>query len=363
MNLKAVIPISNKGFTLVELIVGMAITTLISGLALTFFVNASNMFRSDRNNIETNQNLSAILDLIGSDIKQAGEFITESNFPVIQISQAPGKPNVSKIIIRRALTDSLPLCADVALNATPTRIVVADSTPVVPPTPALPSTCIQTPGTSSLPNLPIGLRTWRDLRCKVDNPNSSPTNGDYCNGNSSEVLRGALANQNGGIRTFNYTSETQATGNNKYEVTITNMSADSTNNYTTRDSSVYLIDERIYELDANTGEIKLSVNGGQPNTLIRGIEKFRVSTKIYKDPTERTIDPTPISNCGTGETERQYMCIFNDGKVDNWKNIAGIRVQLEAKDLGGKTSDQLNEKEKAKLSSGAEFFPRNIMSR
>ncbi len=108
MNSKARTLTSNKGFTLIELIVGMVITTIIGGLALTFFVNSSQMFRADKNNIETNQNLSAILDIIGNDIKQAGEQITDSNFPVVQIIPVGGNSKASKIIIRRSLAETLP---------------------------------------------------------------------------------------------------------------------------------------------------------------------------------------------------------------------------------------------------------------
>jgi prepilin-type N-terminal cleavage/methylation domain-containing protein len=356
MNSKAPILTSNKGFTLIELIVGMVITTIIGGLALIFFVNSSQMFRADKSNIETNQNLSAILDIIGNDIKQAGEQITDSNFPVVQIIPVGGNGKASKIIIRRSLAETLPLCADIPKNTDNlTNVIVADGTGA--------GTCIQTPLATPLPALPATVRAWRDLRCQVDNPNASPINGDYCNSNNSEVLRAAISNNNGGILAFNYIGESATTGSNKFQITASEkLPIDPIYDYNIG-SPVYLIDERSYELDVSTRELKLSVNGSTPATLIKGIEKFKVSTKVYQDPTEKIIEPTPTPSCGSGEIERQYMCEFNHTQVSNWKTLAGIKIEIQAQDPGGKTSAQLSPKERAKLSSAAEFFPRNILSR
>ncbi len=100
---------------------------------------------------------------------------------------------------------------------------------------------------------------------------------------------------------------------------------------------VYLIDERSYELDVSTGELKLSVNGSTPATLIKGIEKFKVSTKVYQDPTEKIIEPNPTPSCGSGEIDRQYMCEFNHSRVNNWKTLAGLRSNYKLKIQVGKT--------------------------
>lgn len=361
MNSKAPIQISNKGFTLIELIVGMVITTIISGLALVMFTNSSTTFRNDKKNIETNQNFSAILDIIGNDIKQAGEQIADSNFPVVTISQVGGNANASTITVRRALDNTLPLCIAIPSGTSPasiTKVIVADST--------ISGNCTPTINTTATPNLPTTLRAWRDLRCKVDNPNSSPTNGDYCDGNSSEVLRAAISDNNGHIFAFNYTGEAQNPSNtNQYQITAAGITNAPTYSYGVG-SPVYLIEERTYALNITTGELTLSVNGGAAETLIKGIDKFKVSTRVYRDPIAKEIEtsPSPSSDvCGASAPDNGYLCQFNDTQVNNWKTLAGVKVELQAKDPNGKASASLTTEEKLKLSSAAEFFPRNTLSR
>ena len=75
-----------KGFTLIELIVGLLIMSIVIGLAINAFVGVNKDFSKDKKDIESSQNLSAILELIGNDIKQAGEGINDNNFPVIEFS-------------------------------------------------------------------------------------------------------------------------------------------------------------------------------------------------------------------------------------------------------------------------------------
>jgi prepilin-type N-terminal cleavage/methylation domain-containing protein len=252
--LKAITRTSNKGFTLLELLVGMIITLIIGGLAMEAFINASSTFSKDKKSIDSNQNLSAVLEIIGNDIRQSGENISDASFPTIEfnIATATNDPTLmagsSKIIIRRALTSPLTLCEPIAVNTDPTartKLIVGEiklavstacqvgtstsqllgartSAPVAPSTVAssvnytLPLT--SPAPTTLLPLFPAALRNARDYRCELYNPNpATPYDSlanatqDFCTGSysaaASQTVRVAVSDANGHMLIFNETGE------------------------------------------------------------------------------------------------------------------------------------------------------------
>ena len=77
---------SNNGFTLLELLIGLVLMSVVGGLAMNAFVQTSTSFRQDKKDIETSQDLSAVLEIIGNDIRQAGENINDGSFPAIEFT-------------------------------------------------------------------------------------------------------------------------------------------------------------------------------------------------------------------------------------------------------------------------------------
>jgi type II secretory pathway pseudopilin PulG len=402
---KALIQTSSNGFTLIELLVGLIITFLIGGLAMDAFINASNMFKNDQRNISNDQNLSAVLEVIGNDIKQSGEQIGDASFPVIEIklndngTTADPSDDFSTIIIRRALTSPLTLCEKIDIGADPTALTVADvgqkdsskscePFPVaVPATPLLPS---PTP-------LPQTLKEARDYRCKLGDPNADySTSTNFCatalvsnptNVNLQKV-RAAISDKSGHLRTFTYASEDLTDPNaditkRKYKINITNLTAaasDPRNNVLYAiDSPIYLIEERTYSLDSTTGKLTVSVNGGASSTLIKGIAKFRVSARIYSDSTKKEVNPTPTptpDRCTSGTyipasptaQDPIYACKFNFNTLAahtsyDWKTLAGIKVELQAKYDGTGRNSTPTAADIEKLNAVVEFFPRNVLSK
>ena len=55
---------SNKGFTIIELLVGLIITVIIGGLAMDALITSGSMFAKDKRDIDNGQNLSAILEIV-----------------------------------------------------------------------------------------------------------------------------------------------------------------------------------------------------------------------------------------------------------------------------------------------------------
>ena len=157
----------DKGFTLLELIFGLFIMILISGLALNAFIEASNSFNRDKVSIDSSQKLSTVLEIIGNEVRQSGEQINDPSFPVIEIepnTDVGSMAGSSKITIRKSLSVALTLCG----AATPTTLVVTDDT-------RSENNCkVGTLSTTNIPSAisrPNVLKQARDKRCQVDDPN------------------------------------------------------------------------------------------------------------------------------------------------------------------------------------------------
>ena len=395
---------SSKGFTLLELLVGMIIMVAISGLAMNAFIQASTTFNQDKKNIDSSQNLSAILELVGNDIKQSGEQINDNKFPVIKIEKVVAAdnpdemPGSSIITIRRALTAPLTLCGAIAST---TELVVTDTSQSEQncklQDPLSTSTISTTLPTGSNITRPNRVKDFRDKRCQLDNPNgdySSPTTTDFCLGTKAspdleKVLVAAVSDQLGHLRTFTYVDDTAgvdtavtpattpATNNTKYAITIADLSADTTNTYPIG-SPIYLLEERVYKLDKN-GNFLMKRDNGTFETLIKGIKKFNVSARVYGNRDTKTSDTInaaspavapnllPLSRRCDAAIE-YYICEFNTTStgIDDWKTIQGIKIELQARyDATGKSgnSTTATTAEIQKLEAKAEFFPRNVLSK
>ncbi len=392
---KALTQTSTRGFTLIELLVGLAITFLIGGLAMNAFINASNMFSKDKKNIDNDQNLSAILGLIGIDIQQTGEQINDGNFPVMTFqpnTDAGSMSGSSKITIRRALAPALTLCQSIAPNPStlPSTLVVADN--------SLTNTSCQTgtPSENTLPSSikrPSSLMAARTYRCKLDDLNADYTaaNTDFCANPkpspSLEQVRAAISDGAGNIRTFNYTddnpdttptapSTTAAPADSKFNITIDSLSASTPadNGYAVG-NPIYLIEERTYTLTSD-GKLQIQVNGEAAQTLIKGIEKFKISARVYGDTSNKSSDlidaaATPVAPNLLPRARRcedavpYYICAFKTATypADNWKTLQGVKIQLQAKydPTGG--SPTPSQADLDKLTTETEFFPRNILSK
>ncbi len=340
----------NKGFTLLELLVGLLIMSVVIGLSLNAFVQSSTDFNKDKKTIDSNQNLSAVLEMIGDDIKAAGEQIADGNFPAIEFKIAGSTDETtlvagsSKIIIRRAVSTPLTLCQTAAISTTTTSITVADNNGTIiagtgancnignsssPFFAARPGTYNTTPtvttpatfdGTATAPILPVALRQARDYRCAIGQPNLTPGNiDDYCDSTKTDqVARIAVSDQAGHMLMFNQTAEAMDASSTptttppvyKYNITVnstfTTGDPASTNNSNQPTTSpyavgnpIYLIEERVYTLvkdpsNSNSGILNLSINGGNATPLLKGLASFNISGKLYTDTTgSKTINAKP----------------------------------------------------------------------
>jgi prepilin-type N-terminal cleavage/methylation domain-containing protein len=380
----------NRGFTLIELIVGLLIMSIVGGLAMNAFIGASKDFSEDKKNIDSSQNLSAILELIGNDIKQSGEQINEAKFPVIKIEVIPAgdvtnKPGSSKITIRRALTSPLTLCETIVGSAAP---ITAGKLTVADEANSNTNCKVGTLSTTSLPSAtitrPKSLKEVRDYRCKLDDLNadySLSSTTDFCRNPKAspdqENVLAAMSDGTGNIRTFRYIDDTEETANTKYTISFAgSLSASLPNSgtYSLGTSPIYLIEERVYTLGIDNS-VKLQIDGGTVETLVKGIETFKVSARVYGDKTTKNPDAIDPASTISGTTNvlplarrcdsavPYYICNFNSTTVDDWKTLQGVKVELQAKyDATGRGATA-SAKDIEKLSAKAEFFPRNVLSK
>ena len=414
---------SNKGFTIIELLVGLIITVIIGGLAMDALITSGSMFASDKRDIDNGQNLSAILEIVGNDIRQAGEQIPDANFPVIEIRQEG--INSSTITIRRALTIPLTLCEDIPKDINPTAITIADTavgTSICNPFPVI---------SGVAPTLAPAISDAQNYRCKLGAPDANYIGApnpsydvlnttNFCNISSVspgynaalQKVRGVVSDLNGHFRTFTYVGEV-ITAPPKYQMTLSKaMPSDIINNVSYKaakpdekqPAAIYLIEERTYTLDPN-GNLTVTVDGDKDKTsvLIKGITRFKIAAKEYTNITDKAINPNPLNKCVAADYDQgeippttptaadpAYSCIFNRNTTDgtsirptpdytatvyptadytarSWKKIAGIKVGLQAKyDPTGRDANptgDLKKKIDEKLSVTAEFFPRNVLSK
>jgi prepilin-type N-terminal cleavage/methylation domain-containing protein len=379
---------ANKGFTLIELIVGLSIMLIVGGLAMNALIQASTSFNKDKKSIDSSQSMSAILEIIGSDIKQSGENINDASFPVIKIEKIPtpdpanvNMPGSSKITIRRALTTPLTLCEQITGTSTNTTLTVTDDSL------SEPNCKLGTEITVGTIIRPTSLKEARNKRCQLDNVNgnyTTPTTSDFCEATKAspdyEKVLAAMSDKSGHMRTFQYVDDTAAeaitfgtpaVSGKKYKISISGLSADS-NTYKIGDP-IYLIEERVYSLDKD-GNFMLQIDGGVSSKLMKKIQKFNVAAKVYGDKETResdAIDPaTPAVKPNLLPKARRcdlaipnYICEFNTTSIDDWKTLQGIKVDLQAKYDGTGQSATASTAELEKLSAVAEFFPRNVLSK
>jgi len=113
------------------LLVAFTVALIIVGSAMSIALSSREMLTIDEGRTRLNQNLRGTVDLLGIDIRQAGERLP-GDFPALEIvNGAAGAPDI--LILRRNLLDEvLPLCQDLEQATVDEEIFVADGDPDPP---------------------------------------------------------------------------------------------------------------------------------------------------------------------------------------------------------------------------------------
>jgi type IV pilus assembly protein PilW len=106
------------------LLVAFALAVVLVGSALSIALSSRDMLTADERRTRLNQSLRGTLDLLGIDVRQAGERLP-GDFPAIEIVDgASGGPDT--LVLRRNLLDEvLPLCETLTAGEVVDEILVA----------------------------------------------------------------------------------------------------------------------------------------------------------------------------------------------------------------------------------------------
>lgn len=337
----------NKGVTILELLVGIMVGSIIIQLAFFGFDVNRRMYLSDAVKNDIYQNLRTVFDIVGPTITQAGQGIgNDPRFPVISIEPYPIGSTNSQITIRQLkLTTKLPVCQTVTAGSQ-TQIYVIDTS--TDPDNPVPAGCDPV-STSSTNHYPANLGQWKVHRS--------------ANGGR---VRAYIYNGNGTGEFLNYTGEkifdasgveitTDPTENQVASAAIT-VSGNLTNEYQAGSATQLLIlEERSYRLNSNN-TLEAIVDGNETN-LVNNVDQFRVTATVRQGNTSsectRLVGPGAASvSCSPG--------LASDYQ---WSQITGLRVDVKPKipaneaGLSKKTIDDIND-----LSQTQSFYPRNLIN-
>jgi type IV pilus assembly protein PilW len=284
----------------------------VIGMAFSAVLYNRKLYLEDQARNKVNQNLRAAIDLVGTDIKQAGERLTDPKIPVIQVTRnANGTSEL--ILLRNLIGTVLPVCGTINAGSNTDVVFVADRSANPP------AGCTPVPDANN-DGWPDNLEVWRNYRCAQDKVTG-------CQGNASEVVRAYIYDGNGKGEFFTY----DADDNSNFKIHKSN-STFWQNNYSTN-SSIYLIEERHYTLQNNT--LKLITNGTVTQNLVNELASFQANVLMSSNQLKDTFP-------GAGES---------------WQQLQSLQVTLTVKD----TSKGLIKAKNLQISG--HFFPRNVLSR
>jgi prepilin-type N-terminal cleavage/methylation domain-containing protein len=113
----------DRGFTLVEMLVASMLGLLLSGMLIASTQASRGLFSRDAKRIRLNEDLRGTLELVGSQIRLAGEGLG-GRFPALLVEN--GVANDELIIRRKIFNEVLKVCEPVASGGT-SPLVFADS--------------------------------------------------------------------------------------------------------------------------------------------------------------------------------------------------------------------------------------------
>ncbi len=363
---------SDKGFTILEMMVGISMTLAVSGIALAALSNAERGFTKDKGKVEGGQKLSSVIDTIGREIVQAGEEINDPRFPVIKVTPDidpnPLTNKGSRIIIYRGLEEALSLCSALpstnalATGATTTTLSLTSTNSGVQ---LENSSCIP-PATPTTPAYPSNVQDWIAKRTASNNPTP---------GQSTFFLHDGQGN----IQRLLLTGETKTSASGLDTIGLTVSSNPTTPtaitslfNFPNR-STLNLVEKREYLICSNAGVNELKVRINNPNEgscattgtslgvslTDSATSPFKtVATKINKmNITLTTADTATPPNI----TDRPDTIFPITGATPvDWRDLRGVTVKITAPNPD--TNADLMAADKRNIDASGRFYPRNILS-
>jgi type II secretory pathway pseudopilin PulG len=362
-----------QGFTLLELLTGMAMTTIAAALITQALVRTQASFSKDQKIVENGQKMSSVLEIIGREIRQSGELIVEPSFPTIQVKTNPDPTKGSSIILYRAISEPVSICENYAAGTTINGFLFAVDKQASANLNADKPACTLDPGTAANPTI-LATDTfpakqqegWVNQRVAARN----------------QIVLGMIYNiTTRTTQPFVYTNESSpayaAGGSLNLRVGIINRNVSPEIRV---GNTAYLVEKREY-LVCGT-ELRVRVNSvvetdcanpnaatdptGMIDTIATNIEKLDITMTTGAIATVAVPTPSP-----TVRPVNSVFPITTAGSEANWENIRGVTVNIKPIDplkdgLRGRNLAAVSAAEKARIeesfSSRGTFFPRNVLS-
>lgn len=292
--------------TLTELLVALGVSGVVAGATLGIALSTRGMFDLDQHRTTVNQNLRSGIDLLGIDIRQAGERLP-LDAPAVQIVNGSGDaPDV--LTLRRNMLDYvLPVCKDIAGGTNADSIFVARKK--LPGSGKIPQGCIPVPDEDG-DGWPDNLQAWRAYR--------------LANGGSILAYIHNPVTDLGEF--FVYDSEDNSTFH---------LHKDNAENWTNdypanQQPRVYILDQRTFRVQGDILQLLINDDESSVLNLVSEIRNFQVRA-IFRDGT--------ITTTFAGA---------------QWTNLESIEVTL----VGG---EALRDRDLERTVT-TRFFPRNVLS-
>jgi len=289
---------SDSGMTIVELLVALTISAVISGLCITSTIANKDLYLYDSVRTRINQNLRSGFDVLTAEIRQAGERLP-SGFPAIELVDGT---NDSLIFRRSLIQEVLTVCQDIAINSTTNAYISSTSGTASP-------ACIYGNQTANY----TAFNTYRTS-----------------NGNNVEAYIYDFNTKTGEFFEFNAMGDS---GSTQY---LTRTSGSWANAYNAETTAIYILREWNFQMSSVAGEsdiLRIIENGDTtaPLKVSFGVNSFNAVIEL-KDGTTKTA--------------------FT--KNDSWGQISSIEVSIGGQDTFKGRSIQTVLK--------SNFFPRNVLS-
>jgi type IV pilus assembly protein PilW len=351
MKLKPSSPDSNKGFTLVELLVTTLIASVVLGLSLSLITDQRKQYVTNQVRSENNQTLRAGLDLIGTDIKITGDYLeSDAELPVVSVINNSSGDQL--VLQRKMIPDVLSLCAP--LSGSETVLTVAKNPP---------ETGCGSFSDGNTNQLTDTLDAFKNYRCGIDGAaactaRTAPPTVGSCIDECVWAYIHDPVNDRGeffkyGYEAFNNTSGTLNyiyKGNDgDWQYSYTYDSTNKANN-----PVIYILEERLYSLNNTDKVLELTTNRQTSDVkrLVNKVDNFQVQVS--------RLTSTPPDTPAYATLNEFNLNYTTAAPTLDWQTIQYIQVDLTATNSSDSDLISLSANQR-QLSS--KFFPRNALSK
>jgi prepilin-type N-terminal cleavage/methylation domain-containing protein len=352
----------NKGFSLIELVVTMAITSIVIALISQSLLQIQNSFSKDQKRVSANQKMSSVLEIIGREIRQAGELITDTDFPTVQVIplSTDANPPVS-LIVYRAISNPISMCTTHADNAVVNRLFFAVDT-------AVNLTCQVLPASVAAGNtFPVEQQAgWINQRTAA----GGSALGMIANNPVLPVGSPRV------FRPFIYNSELSTPGINSLNLSI-EISPITTTGTINIANSAYLVVKKEYLICQSDLIVRINSNvestlnnpacddpnptsdpTGRKVTVATNIASMNINMITRTRPTSDVPNPVTddLNGSDDGPGNGNNIAFPMTAPIRNWQSIQGVVVNIVSANPG--TGNNAPDS----FSSQGTFYPRNALS-